>query len=177
MAALPDDRSLGVKIARAMTYNSAAYRSRRFARRLPRLKITHLRTKPYTLRTPGRAGRFIQPLLREWADAYRYSHQRIARMRSRLGCFIKTSIGLSRRSATGFPLRGSALRETMCWEITAIRPDGCRCPTGQARRRRIVCAHTHAIPIPSAAAKAPGHRRRFRWKDLAELYQGIVKGG
>lgn len=73
MAALPDDRALGVKIARAMTDNGAAYRSRRFARqRLRRLKITRLRTKPYTPRTPGRAGRFIQMLLRDWVDAYRY---------------------------------------------------------------------------------------------------------
>lgn len=72
MAALPDDRALGVKIARAMTDNGAAYRSRRFARRLRRLEITHLRTKPYTPRTPGKAGRFIQMLLRDWADAYRY---------------------------------------------------------------------------------------------------------
>ena len=47
MAALPDDRALGVKIARGMTDNGAAYRSRRFAKqRLPRLKIWHLCTQP-----------------------------------------------------------------------------------------------------------------------------------
>ena len=72
MAALPDDRAQGMKIARRMTDNGAAYRSQRFARRLRRLKITRLRTKPYTPRTPGRAGRFIQMLLRDWVDAYRY---------------------------------------------------------------------------------------------------------
>jgi integrase, catalytic region len=46
MAALPDDRALGMKIARGMTDNGAAYRSRRFARRLRRLKIWHLCTQP-----------------------------------------------------------------------------------------------------------------------------------
>ena len=36
MAALPDDRALGMKIARGMTDNGAAYRSQLFARRLRR---------------------------------------------------------------------------------------------------------------------------------------------
>lgn len=97
MAALSDDRGLGVKSTRGMTDNGAAYRSRRFAkRRLRRLKIKHLRTKLYTPRTPGKAGRFIQMLLRDWADAYRDSHQRIALVRSCRGGFITTFIGLSR---------------------------------------------------------------------------------
>lgn len=55
-----------------MTDNGAAYRSQRFARLLRRLKIKHFRTKPYTPRTNGKAERFIQTLLREWAYAYRY---------------------------------------------------------------------------------------------------------
>ncbi|MFA9950235.1 hypothetical protein ABCS64_07875 [Rhodocyclaceae bacterium Wk13] len=46
MAALPDDRSLGVKTERVMADNGAAYRSWRFARRLARLEITHLCTQP-----------------------------------------------------------------------------------------------------------------------------------
>ena len=55
-----------------MTDNGSAYKSRRFAKLLRRLKIKHLRTRPYTPRTSGKAERFIQTLLREWAYAYRY---------------------------------------------------------------------------------------------------------
>ena len=54
------------------TDNGAAYKSRRFTKLLRRLKIKHLRTRPYTPRTNGKAERFIQTLLREWAYAYRY---------------------------------------------------------------------------------------------------------
>lgn len=67
-------RTLGVRIAQIMTDNGSAYRSKRFARLLRRLKIQHLRTRPYTPRTNGKAERFIQTLLREWAYAYAYPH-------------------------------------------------------------------------------------------------------
>ena len=66
LAALPYYRSLGVKIERVMTDNGAAYKSRRFAKLLRRLKIRHIRTRPYTPRTNGKAERFIQTLLCEW---------------------------------------------------------------------------------------------------------------
>lgn len=72
LAALRYYRSLGVKVERVMTDNGAAYKSRRFTKLLRRLKIKHLRTRPYTPRTNGKAERFIQTLLREWAYAYRY---------------------------------------------------------------------------------------------------------
>jgi transposase InsO family protein len=65
-------RAMGVKITSIMTDNGSAYRSRRFAQLLRRLKIRHLRTRPYTPRTNGKAERFIQTLLREWAYAYCY---------------------------------------------------------------------------------------------------------
>jgi transposase InsO family protein len=55
-----------------MTDNGSAYRSRKFAQLLRRLKVRHLRTRPYTPRTNGKAERFIQTLLREWAYAYCY---------------------------------------------------------------------------------------------------------
>jgi transposase InsO family protein len=45
---------------------------RRFATLLYRLGIKHSRTRPYTPRTNGRAERFIQTLLCEWADAFIY---------------------------------------------------------------------------------------------------------
>lgn len=65
-------KALGVRIAGIMTDNGSAYRSKKFAKLLRRLKIRHLRTRPYTPRTNGKAERFIQTLLREWAYAYTY---------------------------------------------------------------------------------------------------------
>lgn len=67
-------RGFGITIERVMTDNGACYRSRRFARLLSRLGIRHVRTQPYTPRTNGKAERFIQTALREWAYARRYDH-------------------------------------------------------------------------------------------------------
>lgn len=71
-AALRYYRDLGVKVTGIMTDNGPAYRSKKFAKLLRRLQIRHLRTRPYTPRTNGKAERFIQTLLREWAYAYTY---------------------------------------------------------------------------------------------------------
>jgi transposase InsO family protein len=72
VAALRYYRALGVKVTRIMTDNGSAYRSKKFVKLLRRLKIKHLRTRPYTPRTNGKAERFIQTLMREWAYAYAY---------------------------------------------------------------------------------------------------------
>jgi transposase InsO family protein len=74
LAALRYYQALGVRITRIMTDNGSAYRSKKYARLLRRLRIRHLRTRPYTPRTNGKAERFIQTLLREWAYAYAYPH-------------------------------------------------------------------------------------------------------
>lgn len=60
---------LGVRVQRVMTDNGSAYRSRRHAHQCARLKLKHLRTRPYTPRTNGKVERMIQTLLREWAYA------------------------------------------------------------------------------------------------------------
>jgi transposase InsO family protein len=72
LAALRYYKSLGVKVEQVMTDNGSAYKSRRFAKLLRRLGIRHIRTRPYTPRTNGKAERFIQTLLREWAYAFVY---------------------------------------------------------------------------------------------------------
>ena len=72
LAALRYYKTLGVRIAQVMTDNGSAYKSRRFAKLLRRVGIRHIRTRPYTPRTNGKAERFIQTLLREWAYAYTY---------------------------------------------------------------------------------------------------------
>ena len=60
-------RSQGIHAERVMTDNGSAYRSRRFAKALRLLAIRHIFTRPYTPKTNGKAERFIQTLLREWA--------------------------------------------------------------------------------------------------------------
>jgi len=50
-----------------MTDNGAPYRSHLHALACRQLGLRHLRTQPYRPRTNGKAERFIQTLLREWA--------------------------------------------------------------------------------------------------------------
>jgi transposase InsO family protein len=81
-AALAYYASLGVSVLRVMTDNGACYRSAAFAKTCRRLELRHLRTRPYTPRTNGKAERFIQSALREWAYAQPYptSAQRAAEL-------------------------------------------------------------------------------------------------
>lgn len=65
-------KKLGVAITRVMTDNGPCYISRDFAKACRELKIRHIRTKPYTPKTNGKAERFIQTALREWAYARAY---------------------------------------------------------------------------------------------------------
>ncbi len=66
-------RRLGVCFERVLTDNGACYRSRSFHRLVPRLGMRHLRTRPYTPRTNGKAERLVQTSLREWAYARAYA--------------------------------------------------------------------------------------------------------
>jgi transposase InsO family protein len=56
-----------------MTNNGSAYRSGLFADALRQAGARHVRTRPYTPRTNGKAERFIQTTLREWACARPYA--------------------------------------------------------------------------------------------------------
>jgi transposase InsO family protein len=69
---------LNVRIKGVYTDNALAYRGRDFATACAQLGLSHHYTKPYTPRTNGKAERFIQTCLREWAyaRAYHHSHQR-----------------------------------------------------------------------------------------------------
>jgi transposase InsO family protein len=64
--------NLGVTITRVMTDNGSCYRSKAFRSACRDLGLTHIRTKPYTPKTNGKAERFIQTSLREWAYAQAY---------------------------------------------------------------------------------------------------------
>ena len=74
--------SLGIIVERVMTDNGSCYRSRSFRDACRRLSLKHIRTRPYTPRTNGKAERFIQTALREWAYARAYdtSRQRAAEL-------------------------------------------------------------------------------------------------
>ena len=63
----------GVSVERVMTDNGSAYRSKLFAQALQTAGARHVRTRPYTPRTNGKAERFIQTSLREWAYARPYA--------------------------------------------------------------------------------------------------------
>lgn len=71
-AALAYYQSLGVTVSRVMTDNGACYRAHAFRHVCAELGLKHIRTKPYTPRTNGKAERFIQTALREWAYAQAY---------------------------------------------------------------------------------------------------------
>ena len=67
LAAVAHYEALGVKIKRLITDNGSAYRSQLFAKTCKALGIKHTFTKPYRPQTNGKAERFIQTCLREWA--------------------------------------------------------------------------------------------------------------
>ena len=68
----PTTASLGVEVARVMTDNGSCYRSKAFRNACRDLGLRHIRTRPYTPKTNGKAERFIQTALREWAYAQAY---------------------------------------------------------------------------------------------------------
>jgi transposase InsO family protein len=65
-------QSLGVTVTRVMTDNGSCYKSFAFREACKALGLRHIRTKPYTPKTNGKAERFIQTALREWAYAQAY---------------------------------------------------------------------------------------------------------
>jgi|TARA_B100000315_G_scaffold78647_1_gene72024 transposase InsO family protein len=71
-------KRLGITIERLMTDCGSCYRSKAFNKLCQALAIRHIYTKPYTPKTNGKAERFIQSSLREWAyaQAYQTSEQR-----------------------------------------------------------------------------------------------------
>jgi len=77
-------QALGIRVQRVMTDNGSPYRSNAFRDACRELQIRHLRTKPYTPRTNGKAERVIQTALREWAYAvaYQSSDQRTQALRA-----------------------------------------------------------------------------------------------
>jgi transposase InsO family protein len=86
LAAVKYYSRLGIRIRRVLTDNGSCYRSREFREACAQLGIKQRFTRPYTPRTNGKAERFIQTALREWAyaRAYNNSDQR----RAELPCWV-----------------------------------------------------------------------------------------
>ena len=79
-------RARGIVCQRVLTDNGSGYVSRVFRHACQAAGLRHLRTRPHTPRTNGKAERFVQTLLREWAYARRYatSQERRATLRPRV---------------------------------------------------------------------------------------------
>jgi transposase InsO family protein len=73
-AALAYYARLGIHFKAVLTDNGVSYRSYAFVDRCRELGLQHRRTRPYTPRTNGKAERFIQTALREWAYARTYQN-------------------------------------------------------------------------------------------------------
>ena len=111
IAAVAYYESLGVTVARVMTDNGSCYRSKAFRKACADLKLTQIRTRPYTPKTNGKAERFIQTALREWAyaQAYPTSVDRAAQLPAWLHRYnwhrphggIKSQTPISRLGLTG----------------------------------------------------------------------------
>ena len=71
-AAIAYYERLGITVTRVMTDNGSCYRSAAFRQACQALRLKHIRTRPYTPKTNGKAERFIQTSLREWAYARAY---------------------------------------------------------------------------------------------------------
>jgi transposase InsO family protein len=72
--ALDHFQALGISATRIMTDNGSAYRSHLIGDLCRSRRMRHIFTRPYTPRTNGKAERFIQTALREWAYARPYDH-------------------------------------------------------------------------------------------------------
>ena len=65
---------LGITVRRVMTDNGPCFYAHRFAQACRELQLKHIRTRIYTPRTNGKAERFIQTAIREWAYARLYQN-------------------------------------------------------------------------------------------------------
>jgi transposase InsO family protein len=66
----------GIGVRALLTDNGSSYRSKPFRQACQQMDIKHNRTRPYTPRTNGKAERFIQTALREWAYARHWTDSR-----------------------------------------------------------------------------------------------------
>ena len=74
MSAVAYYAKLGITVRRLLTDNGSAFRSSEFADACQALGISHKFTRPYRPQTNGKAERFIQSALREWAYGWTFQN-------------------------------------------------------------------------------------------------------
>jgi transposase InsO family protein len=101
----------GIECRRVMSDNGPAYVSNAFAKACRTLGLRHIRTRPYTPRTNGKAERFIQTLCREWAYSmpFQNSHERNRRLPRYLTIYNR----LRKHSSLGWRSPQQRLRELL----------------------------------------------------------------
>jgi transposase InsO family protein len=102
----------GIRLQAVMTDNGSAYLSHEFAEVCAELGLRHLRTKPYRPCTNGKAERFIQTLLREWAYAKTYHRSRYRTAALRL--WLRYYNRQRPHTALGYLTPWAALRRSAC---------------------------------------------------------------
>ena len=102
----------GVECHQVMSDNGSAYISKAFAKACSVLKLKHIRTRPYTPRTNGKAERFIQTLCKEWAYAmpFQNSQERNAWLPRYLSIYNR----IRKHSALGSRSPQQRLNELLC---------------------------------------------------------------
>jgi transposase InsO family protein len=102
----------GVDCRQVMSDNGPAYISRRFAKACKVLGLKHIRTRPYTPRTNGKAERFIQTLCKEWA--YSMPFQNSVERNLWLPRYLSIYNRLRKHSALGGRSPQQRLDELLC---------------------------------------------------------------
>ena len=102
----------GVECRQVMSDNGSAYISKAFAKACSVLKLKHIRTRPYTPRTNGKAEQFIQTLCKEWAYAmpFQNSQERNAWLPRYLSIYNR----IRKHSALGSRSPQQRLNELLC---------------------------------------------------------------
>jgi transposase InsO family protein len=102
----------GVECRQVMSDNGPAYLSRSFAQACKALGLKHIRTRPYTPRTNGKAERFIQTLCKEWA--YAMAFQNSKERDNWLPRYLSIYNRLRKHSALGGRSPQQRLNELLC---------------------------------------------------------------
>ena len=97
---------------RVLTDNGSAFRSKAFGHACQQLGIKHSFTRAYRPQTNGKAERFIQSALREWAYGFTYQHSASAPPCSSAGSITTTGIALTRASEASHLCPDSVHQET-----------------------------------------------------------------
>lgn len=102
----------GVECRQVMSDNGSAYISKAFAKACSALGLKHIRTRPYTPQTNGKAERFIQTLCREWA--YSMPFQNSEERNRWLPRYLSIYNRRRKHSAIGYRSPQQRLNELLC---------------------------------------------------------------